>query len=131
MRSMARWYMYMLCFRSYSMLLLLMICVAQLKVSLRPISSPASEALSSLAQRFGDVVWDIVFLELQQPLGAHQTPDWMTTIEDDGSDMDPWEEEQSWRDPSAHRLCSAAVNWFDRHHQCKIIISVRLVTKYT
>ncbi|OAX32581.1 hypothetical protein K503DRAFT_870071, partial [Rhizopogon vinicolor AM-OR11-026] len=97
--------------------------VAQLKVSLRPIWSPASEALSSLAQRFGDVVWDIVFSELQQPQGAHQAPDWMTTIEDDGSDMDPWEEERSWRDPSAHRLRGAAVNWLDGHHQRKIIIS--------
>jgi hypothetical protein len=58
-----------------------------------------TEALS-LAQRFGDVVWDIVFSELQQPQGAHQTPDWMTTTEAGGNKMDPWEEERSWRDPS-------------------------------
>jgi U3 small nucleolar RNA-associated protein 20 len=35
--------------------------VAQLKVNLQPIWSPASEALSSLAQRFSDVAWDIIF----------------------------------------------------------------------
>jgi U3 small nucleolar RNA-associated protein 20 len=101
--------------------------VAQLKVNLRPIWSPASEALSSLAQRFGDVVWDIVFSELQQPQGAHQTPDWMTTTEAGGNKMNPWEEERSWRDPSAHRLRGAAATWLDRHHQRKVIISVRPV----
>lgn len=101
--------------------------VAQLKVGLRPIWSPASEALSSLAQRSGDIVWDIIFSELQQPQGTHQNPDWMTTTEDDGNEMDPWEEERSWRDPSAHRLRSVAVNWLDTHHQRKTIISVRIL----
>ena len=101
--------------------------VAQLKVNLRPIWSPASEALSSLTQRFGDVVWDIVFSELQQPQGAQRTPDWMATTEDDANEMDPWEDERSWRDPSAHRLRGAAANWRDRYYQRKIIISVRLM----
>ncbi|KAJ8581425.1 hypothetical protein M405DRAFT_832512 [Rhizopogon salebrosus TDB-379] len=41
--------------------------------------------------------------------------------------MDPWEEVRSWRDPSAHRLCGAAVTWLDGHQQCKIVISVRPV----
>ncbi|KAJ8581798.1 hypothetical protein M405DRAFT_923566 [Rhizopogon salebrosus TDB-379] len=51
----------------------------------------------------------------------------MTTTADGGNEMDPWEEERSWRDPSAHRLCGAAVTWLDRHQQRKIIISLRLV----
>jgi len=103
------------------------VIAAQLKVSLRPIWSPASEALSSLAQRFGNVVWDIIFSELQQPRGAHQTPVWMTGTKDDENEMDPWEEERSWRDPTAHRLRGAAASWLDSHRQRKIIISVSLL----
>ncbi|KAJ8593572.1 hypothetical protein M405DRAFT_810785, partial [Rhizopogon salebrosus TDB-379] len=61
-----------------------------------------------------DIVWGI---------GAHQNPDRMTTTADGGNEMDPWEEERSWRDPSAHRLCGSAVTWLDRHQQCKIIMS--------
>jgi hypothetical protein len=75
-----------------------------------------------------DIVWDrVVFSELQQPQGARQNPDRMTTTADGGNEMDLWEEERSWRDPSAHRLCGAAVTWLDRHQQRKIIISLRLV----
>ncbi|KAG1774596.1 hypothetical protein EV702DRAFT_1123142 [Suillus placidus] len=97
--------------------------VSQLKVNLRPIWSPASEALSSLAQKFGDVVWSIIFSELQQPQGANQIPDWLTATKDDRNDMDPWEEERSWRDPTAHRVRGAAVSWLDKFHHRKIIIS--------
>ncbi|KAJ8583234.1 hypothetical protein M405DRAFT_524214 [Rhizopogon salebrosus TDB-379] len=76
-----------------------------------------------------DIVWDrVIFSELQQPQGAHQNPDRMTTTADGGNEMDSWEEERSWRDPSAHQLCGAAVTWLDRHQQRKIIISLRLVT---
>jgi hypothetical protein len=74
-----------------------------------------------------DIVWGIVFSELQQPQGAHQNPDRMTTTADGGNEMDPWEEERSWRDPSAHRLCGSTVTWLDRHQQRKIIMSVRPV----
>ncbi|KAG1832880.1 armadillo-type protein [Suillus subalutaceus] len=97
--------------------------VSQLKVNLRPIWSPASQALSSLAQKFGDVVWNIIFSELQQPQGANQIPDWLTATKDDHSDMDPWEEERSWRDPTAHQVRGAAVSWLDKFHHRKIIIS--------
>ncbi|KAG1882502.1 armadillo-type protein [Suillus subluteus] len=97
--------------------------VSQLKVNLRPIWSPASQALSSLAQKFGDVVWNIIFSELQQPQGANQIPDWLIATKDDQSDMDPWEEERSWRDPTAHRVRGAAVSWLDKFHHRKIIIS--------
>ncbi|KAG1818154.1 armadillo-type protein [Suillus subaureus] len=97
--------------------------VSQLKVNLRPIWSPASQALSSLAQKFGDVVWNIVFSELQQPEGANQIPEWLTATKDDQNDMDPWEDERSWRDPTAHRVRGAAVSWLDKYHHRKIIIS--------
>ncbi|KAG1734522.1 armadillo-type protein [Suillus lakei] len=97
--------------------------VSQLKVNLRPIWSPASEALSSLAQKFGDVVWDVIFSELQQPQGANQIPDWLVATKDVENPMDPWEEERSWRDPTAHRLRGVAVSWLDKHYHRKIIIS--------
>ncbi|KAG2048035.1 hypothetical protein BDR06DRAFT_943462 [Suillus hirtellus] len=97
--------------------------VSQLKVNLRPIWSPASQALSSLAQKFGDVVWNIIFSELQQPQGADQIPDWLTATKDDQNVMDPWEEERSWRDPTAHRVRGAAVSWLDTFHHRKIIVS--------
>ncbi|KAG2102831.1 armadillo-type protein [Suillus discolor] len=97
--------------------------VSQLKVNLRPIWSPASQALSSLAQNFGDVVWNIIFSELQQPQGANQIPDWLTAAKDDQNVMDPWEEERSWRDPTAHRVRGAAVSWLDTFHHRKIIVS--------
>jgi hypothetical protein len=74
-----------------------------------------------------DIVWGIVFSELQQPQGAHQNPDRMTTTADGGNEMDPWEEVLLWRNPSTHRLCGAAVTWLDRHQQGKIIMSVRPV----
>ncbi|KAG1762389.1 armadillo-type protein [Suillus occidentalis] len=97
--------------------------VSQLKVNLRPIWSPASQALSSLAQNFGNVVWNIIFSELQQPQGANQIPHWLTATKDNQNDMDPWEEERSWRDPTAHRVRGTAVSWLDRFHHRKIIIS--------
>ncbi|KAG2158692.1 armadillo-type protein [Suillus bovinus] len=97
--------------------------VSQLKVNLRPIWSPASQALSSLVQKFGDVVWNVIFSELQQPLGANQIPDWLTSTKDDQNDTDPWEEERSWRDPTAHRVRGATVSWLDKFHHRKIIIS--------
>ncbi|KAG1788657.1 armadillo-type protein [Suillus plorans] len=97
--------------------------VSQLKVNLRPIWSPASQALSSLAQKFGDVVWNIIFSELQRPQGANQIPDWLTATKDGQNVMDPWEEERSWRDPTAHRVRGAAVSWLDTFHHRKIIVS--------
>jgi U3 small nucleolar RNA-associated protein 20 len=103
------------------------VILAQLKVNLRPIWSPVSQALSSLAQKFGNVVWNIIFSELQQPQGTNQIPDWLTATKDDQDDMDPWEEERSWRDPTAHRVRGAAVSWLDQFHHRKIIISVSLL----
>ncbi|KAG1845056.1 down-regulated in metastasis-domain-containing protein [Suillus tomentosus] len=70
--------------------------------------------------KFGDVVWNIIFSELQQPQGANQIPDWLT--KDDQNVMDPWEEERSWRDPTAHRVGGAAVSWLDTFHHHKIIV---------
>ena len=31
--------------------------------------------------------------------------------EDKANDDDPWEEERSWRDPSAHSLRSVVIDW--------------------
>jgi U3 small nucleolar RNA-associated protein 20 len=91
--------------------------LAQLKVNLRPLWSPAGGALASLSQRFGDLVWRLLFQELQSLQKGEQldaTPQWM----EDGQDTeenanDPWEEERSWRDPTAHKFRSVIVRWVD------------------
>lgn len=101
-----------------------MISSAQLKVNLRPLWSPAAAAISALGSRFGDLVWKLLFSELQLVtadkypiIGSDQTHE---ASEDssseqgqggEGSDqtedeVDPWEEERSWRDPSAHNIRS-------------------------
>ncbi|KAJ7066948.1 armadillo-type protein [Mycena amicta] len=78
--------------------------VAQLKVNLRPLWSPAAGALAQMSQRFGDEIWSLMFSELQAvqtdppPI---QDANLETSEEDD---EDPREDERSWRDPSAHKL---------------------------
>lgn len=94
--------------------------IAQLKVNLRPLWSPAAGALASLSQRFGDVVWGLLFDELRM-IGQGQqhevVPQWLESAQEtDGSMDDPWEEEKSWRDPSAHNIRSAVVRWMDNSH---------------
>ncbi|KAF8883245.1 armadillo-type protein [Infundibulicybe gibba] len=84
--------------------------IAQLKVNLRPLWSPASGALALLSQRFGDLVWDLVFGELKTLAEAEDGQ----AIDEDPSD--PWEEERSWRDPSAHKLRSVIFNWLGGDH---------------
>lgn len=88
----------------------------QLKVNLRPLWSPAAEALASLSQRFGDIVWRLMFNELRQAsLSAERVshPEWMMNNQADNTNAldDPWEEERCWRDPSAHKLRSVVVKW--------------------
>lgn len=82
--------------------------LAQLKVNLRPVWSPAAEALSSLCGRFGDTLWSIVLTELDNVSDKHEEsfyPSWITS-DDEGTMTisNDWEEERSWRDPSAHKL---------------------------
>lgn len=86
-------------------------------MNLRPLWSPAAGALATLAQRFGDVVWGLVFAELQGVGEGREVRDdgmsleeWVKSKRDGGAD-DPWEEEKSWRDPSAHSVRSVVVKW--------------------
>ncbi|THV05319.1 hypothetical protein K435DRAFT_120793 [Dendrothele bispora CBS 962.96] len=91
--------------------------IAQLKVNLRPIWSPAATAISILSQRFGDLAWDLLFRELKaasENLGTtadHSLNEDPSEDSTNGSLDDPWEEERSWRDPSAHKLRSAVIHW--------------------
>ena len=92
---------------------------AQLKVNLRPLWSPAAAALASLSQRFGDVVWKLLFEEVQkftcsarpEEAESGQNPVASASNKDKENDDDPWEEERSWRDPSAHSLRSVVIDW--------------------
>ncbi|KAF8991462.1 armadillo-type protein [Cyathus striatus] len=92
--------------------------MAQLKVSLRPLWSPAAVALASLSSRFGDIVWRLLFADLQaieHGLPADHVFPWARAEQDapDDSVDDPWEEERSWRDPSAHKMRSVVLHWED------------------
>ncbi|EKM83155.1 hypothetical protein AGABI1DRAFT_118514 [Agaricus bisporus var. burnettii JB137-S8] len=87
--------------------------IGRLKVNLRPLWSPAAAALATLSQRFGDVVWGVMFSELRKK------------GEDDhlGHQVDDiWEDERSWRDPSAHKLRVALARWLDSEHRIKELI---------
>ncbi|KAI0628424.1 armadillo-type protein [Trametes polyzona] len=90
--------------------------VAQLKVNLRPLWSPAANALSTLASRFGDLVWDLIFRELQDASTATKDaasdPAWVKEGSEEASD-DVWEDERSWRDPSAHRVRTVLAKWLE------------------
>lgn len=85
---------------------------AQLKVNLRPVWSPAAEALSQLSERFDNEVWNIMFQEVQwivDPTTASSwNPEWMSEL---SAEDDVWEEERSWRDPSAHKLRITTAKW--------------------
>ncbi|KZT64878.1 hypothetical protein DAEQUDRAFT_769307 [Daedalea quercina L-15889] len=86
--------------------------IAQLKANLRPLWTPAAQALSILAERFGDLVWALLFAEVQSATGdtvGGSPPSWLRGQEAAGDDI--WEEERSWRDPSAHKVRTAARKW--------------------
>ncbi|PIL29525.1 hypothetical protein GSI_08333 [Ganoderma sinense ZZ0214-1] len=87
--------------------------IAQLKVNLRPLWAPAASALSTLASRFGDLVWALLFRELQNAVSpfvdAASNPAWLKENADEGDVI--WEDERSWRDPSAHKLRTAVAKW--------------------
>lgn len=81
---------------------------AQLKVNLRPLWTPTAETLAAIAERFGDLTWNLLFDQLKT-VSLNQLsesiPAWMSV--DDGDQDTISEQERSWRDPSAHKLRSS------------------------
>lgn len=101
--------------------------LAQLKVSLRPLWSPSASALSSLSTRFGDIVWRLLFAELQKASKASSLSKPETnqgSALEAPSDEDPWEDERSWRDPSAHNVRVVVIEWNDDEFNHKRILKV-------
>ncbi|EIW53914.1 uncharacterized protein TRAVEDRAFT_132229 [Trametes versicolor FP-101664 SS1] len=90
--------------------------IAQLTVNLRPLWSAAASALSMLAGRFGDLVWDLLFRELQAASAATKdaalAPAWVQEGSEEAGD-DVWEDERTWRDPSAHNMRTVLARWLD------------------
>ena len=82
--------------------------IAQLKVNLRPLWTPTAEALAVIAERFGDLTWNLLFGQLKAASLdqlSEPTPDWMDVDDGDGDTV--FEQERSWRDPSAHKFRSS------------------------
>ncbi|KAI0764301.1 armadillo-type protein [Trametes elegans] len=90
--------------------------LAQLKVPLRPLWSPAATALSVLSNRFGDLVWTLLFQEMQDAGSATKDaaspPGWVKEGTQLAGD-DVWEDERTWRDPSAHKIRTVLAKWLD------------------
>ncbi|KAF8514623.1 armadillo-type protein [Gautieria morchelliformis] len=86
--------------------------IAQLKVNLRPLWTPAAKALAVLAQRFGDLVWNLSFTELEAIVHGKLAQDVGSISPKDGPDV-TMEVERSWRDPSAAKLRSIVNMWSD------------------
>ncbi|KAH9007602.1 armadillo-type protein [Lactarius deliciosus] len=88
--------------------------VAQLKIGLRPVWLPAARVLEKLSEQSGEVVWRIMFEELNEVMStssADGAPEWMEDTRDE-DDLDKvHESERSWRDPSAHKVRSALAKW--------------------
>ncbi|KAF8622933.1 hypothetical protein AX15_006611 [Amanita polypyramis BW_CC] len=95
--------------------------LGQLKVSLRPVWSPTAAAIASLTPRHGDFVWRMVFDELKNATvnatavgGINDLPSWAEGNFQNGDDVDGfWEEERTWRDPSAQKIRSVVAKWTD------------------
>lgn len=101
-----------------------------MKVNLRPLWSPAAAALAVLSQRFGDVVWDLIYPEIQRGEDGHLVTRNLISGELQSEEVksnsnDIWEDERSWRDPSAHKLRLALSKWLDPTHRTRELINVR------
>ena len=108
--------------------------IAQLKVNLRPLWSPSASALSSLGQRFRDLVWRLLFEEFKRV--ASETCDEFATggalpllqndqeLQEQNED-DPWEEERSWRDLSVHNIRQVVWNYSDKIRLPKVLSFLR------
>lgn len=96
-------------------------------MNLRPLWSPAATALSVLSQSFGDVIWTVLFRELQTLSLEEPHLETKRAQEGEGhaSDSDdPWEDERSWRDPSAHKLRETIIAWLNSRSQCEKLLQV-------
>jgi U3 small nucleolar RNA-associated protein 20 len=90
--------------------------LVQMKVNLRPLWSAAMGALSMLSERFGDLVWNLVFSDLQHMCDTDAEPgvvipSWMKNESDEVDTDDIQEVEKTWRDPSAHKMRVSVVKW--------------------
>lgn len=103
--------------------------IAQLKVNLRPLWSPSASALSLLGQRFGDLVWGLLFEEIckvalvtsdESALAAGASPSFPQDEQEPRKrdEDDPWEEERSWRDPSSHNIKQVVGLWNNSEKIC-------------
>ncbi|EKM53530.1 uncharacterized protein PHACADRAFT_98717 [Phanerochaete carnosa HHB-10118-sp] len=102
--------------------------IAQLKVNLRPLWVPTSEALAAIAERFGDLTWNLLFEQLKAASLnqlSEPSPAWMSV---DDSDQDTiFEQERSWRDPSAHKLRSSVAKRLHGNAAKIIIVQAQVV----
>jgi U3 small nucleolar RNA-associated protein 20 len=76
--------------------------------------SAATHALASLSERFGDIVWDLIFKDVRHLCQidelSDRLPSWASTVSDADNDEEQ-EEEITWRDPSAHKMRVAVIKW--------------------
>lgn len=103
--------------------------VAQLKVNLRPLWSPATAAIGNLAGRWGDLVWELVFSELKLGSGEGEAEgesvDVGQQVQDEDVEEDEVnEQERSWRDPSAHKFRVAVWHWLDEEYHSRAFAKV-------
>ncbi|KAL4261563.1 Small subunit processome component 20 [Pleurotus pulmonarius] len=97
------------------------ICVrwllAQLKVNLRPLWSPATGALATLSDKFGSQIWAILLEELTSLVSTtndtRESPGENQNESEADDPSDPWEEEKMWRDPSAHKMRGVMAQWMN------------------
>ena len=101
--------------------------LAQLKVNLRPLWSSAAKALSALASRYGDLVWTMIFSEMQATYLTEEVevPEWISSFEEVQNLDDVDEEERTWRDPSGHKTRTAVAKWEGGAHAQRSLIQVR------
>jgi U3 small nucleolar RNA-associated protein 20 len=115
--------------------------VGQLTVSLRPVWSPAAGAIASLAERFPETVWELVFGELEavQTSAKQGGPDWcvasgsktegVNALVDEVEEAN--EQERSWRDPSAYKLRAVVKSWLSDEKCRKNVIEVGFLLPFS
>ncbi|RPD63622.1 hypothetical protein L227DRAFT_608198 [Lentinus tigrinus ALCF2SS1-6] len=81
--------------------------IAQLNVTLRPLWSSAAAHLSTMSSRSGDLVWSLLFLELQEASAST-------------------EEERPWRDQSVHKVRVVLGRWMQHASAKRAIIKSQL-----